>query len=194
MPFLANSSTSRGDSVSQSDTPPEAPLHGLRVLDLSRYFPGPLTGRELVRLGAFVIKVEVGSGDPAKFIQPMDGAWSVPYRLLNGGKAAFRLDLREDAGRLKFMTLAKRADVLIESFRPGRLGDMGLSPARRFWKQTPRWSSPASRASDKEINAVDTIWGFWLALVSWGSAARVVRYRRRRGSRLETSSVERIQH
>lgn len=130
MPFLANSSTSRGDSVSPSDTPPEAPLHGLRVLDLSRYFPGPLTGRELVRLGAFVVKVEVGSGDPAKFIQPMDGAWSVPYRLLNGGKATCRLDLREDAGRLKFMTLAKRADVVIESFRPGRLNDMGLSPAK----------------------------------------------------------------
>ena len=128
MPFLANSSTSRGDPVSPSDTPPEAPLHGLRVLDLSRYFPGPLTGRELVRLGAFVVKVEVGSGDPAKFIQPMDGAWSVPYRLLNGGKAACQLDLREDAGRLKFMALAKRADVVIESFRPGRLSEMGLSP------------------------------------------------------------------
>ena len=129
MPFLANGSTSRGGPVSPSDTPPEAPLHGLRVLDLSRYFPGPLTGRELVRLGAFVVKVEVGSGDPAKFIQPMDGAWSVPYRLLNGGKAECKLDLREDAGRLKFMALVKRANVVIESFRPGRLSDMGLSPA-----------------------------------------------------------------
>ena len=60
----------------------------------------------------------------------MDGLGVCLTDFLNGGKAAFRLDLREDAGRLKFMTLAKRADVLIESFRPGRLGDMGLSPAK----------------------------------------------------------------
>lgn len=114
--------------LSPSDSP-EAPLHGLRVLDLSRYFPGPLTGRELVRLGALVIKVEMGSGDPARFIQPMDGVWSVPYRLLNGGKAVVELNLREASGRSQLLDLVERADVLIESFRPGRLAEMGLAPA-----------------------------------------------------------------
>ena len=84
MRYLAKSQISRGDSLSPSDSS-QRPLHGLRVIDLSRYFPGPLTGRELVRLGALVIKVEIGAGDPAKFIQPMEGTWSVPYRLLNGG-------------------------------------------------------------------------------------------------------------
>ena len=126
MRFLAKSQTSRGDEFSPSDSY-QRPLHGLRVIDLSRYFPGPLTGRELVRLGAFVIKVEIGSGDPAKFIQPMEGAWSVPYRLLNGGKAVLELNLRDAAGREKLLALVKSADVLIESFRPGRLADMGIS-------------------------------------------------------------------
>ena len=80
-----------------------------------------------MRLGAFVIKVEIGSGDPAKFIQPMEGAWSVPYRLLNGGKAVLELNLREETGRERLLELAKTADVLIESFRPGRLAEMGIS-------------------------------------------------------------------
>ena len=127
MRYLAKSQISRGDSLSPSDSS-QRPLHGLRVIDLSRYFPGPLTGRELVRLGALVIKVEIGAGDPAKFIQPMEGAWSVPYRLLNGGKAVLELNLREAPDRERLLELVKGADVLIESFRPGRLSDMGLSP------------------------------------------------------------------
>lgn len=113
------------------------PLTGVRVIDLSRYFPGPLAGLELARFGATVIKVESGSGDPARFIQPMDGALSVPYRLLNGGKACVSLDLRSDSGVQVLKELIAHSDVLIESFRPGRLAEMGLCP-KRLLEERPK--------------------------------------------------------
>ena len=93
----------------------------------------------------------------------MDGAWSVPYRLLNGGKAECKLDLREDAGRLKFMALVKRADVVIESFRPGRLSDMGLSP--KLLEANPKLviASLSGFGQGNQRGGHDL--GFWLALV-----------------------------
>ncbi|MDQ5822349.1 MAG: CoA transferase [Actinomycetota bacterium] len=96
------------------------PLDGLLVVDLSRYLPGPFASRELLRLGARVVRLEPPEGDPMRTTAP---AWDAA---LNAGKESVRLDLKADpeAGR----ELCSSADVVIESFRPGVAGRLGVGP------------------------------------------------------------------
>jgi crotonobetainyl-CoA:carnitine CoA-transferase CaiB-like acyl-CoA transferase len=100
----------------------EAPLAGVRVLDLTRLLPGPMCTLYLADLGATVIKVEdTGAGDYARTLAQgaaRDGmtAW---YRALNRNKRSIAIDLKAPAGRAAFMALAQRADVIVEGFRPG---------------------------------------------------------------------------
>lgn len=106
-------------------------LAGLRVLDLSQYIPGPFATRQLADLGAEVVKIEPPSGDPMQgFGAPdLDGI-SIYYKLLNAGKTVVRLDLKETPGRAAFERLVGKADVLMESFRPGTLDRLGFGPQR----------------------------------------------------------------
>ena len=98
-----------------------APLRGFRVLDLSRYAPGPFCTLILAALGAEVVKVEPKpEGDPLRILDP--GA----FERLNAGKKSFLLDLKSEAGNRAFRRLAKDADVLVEGFRPGVLSRLGL--------------------------------------------------------------------
>jgi crotonobetainyl-CoA:carnitine CoA-transferase CaiB-like acyl-CoA transferase len=108
----------------------ERPLAGLRVLDLSRYLPGPLATLRLAELGADVIKLEAPQGDPARVQPPFepDGT-STLHAYLNRGKRSLVLDLRDDRARTAARSLALRSDVLVESFRPGVLPRLGLDPA-----------------------------------------------------------------
>ncbi len=111
--------------------PAAAPLRGVRVIDLSRYLPGPLVSRLLADLGAEVIKVEEPSlGDPARLAPPLvDGRGSLAALLLSGHRS-IALDLKKDAAREVLEDLLLGADVLVESFRPGGLGGLGLPPER----------------------------------------------------------------
>ena len=106
------------------------------VVDLSRYLPGPLVTRLLGDLGARVIKVEEPSlGDPARHAPPLKEGQSSLATLLLSGHESLALDLRRDAARGCLETLLASADVLVESFRPGKLEELGLAPAelrRRF--------------------------------------------------------------
>ncbi|MDH5493309.1 MAG: CoA transferase [Myxococcales bacterium] len=105
------------------------PLAGLRVLDLSRLLPGPLATMILADLGAEVDKLEdPKGGDYLRHMPPQapDGM-SAAFHLLNGSKRSLVLDLKQEEGRAAFLRLLPRYDVLIESFRPGVLGRMGLS-------------------------------------------------------------------
>ena len=93
------------------------PLAGLLVVDLTRYLPGPFASRELLQLGARIVRLQAPGGDPLAELAP---AW---HEVLNAGKESVELDLKADpeAGR----ALCSEADVVLESFRPGvaeRLG------------------------------------------------------------------------
>jgi alpha-methylacyl-CoA racemase len=112
------------------------PLTGLLVVDLGRYLPGPYASRLLRDLGARVIKVEEPEeGDPVRAAPPRRGGRGALAELLLPGIESIALDLKREGGREVLLALLERADVLLESFRPGKLESFGLPPAelrRRF--------------------------------------------------------------
>src|SRR3954447_7826050 len=104
------------------------PLDGLLVADFSRVLAGPFAAMTLGDLGADVIKVErPGTGDDTR-------AWGPPWRDgdstyylgLNRNKRSVVLDLTEEGDREPARRLAARADVMVESFRPGLMARWGL--------------------------------------------------------------------
>ena len=102
-------------------------LEGIRVLDLSQYLPGPYAGQILADLGADVIKVEPPAGDPMRRLGGTHSDGLAPgYKLINAGKTVVHLDLKTDKDRAIFVRLVERADVLVESFRPGTLDKLGF--------------------------------------------------------------------
>jgi len=118
------------------------PLAGVRVLDLSRLLPGGFCSLLLADLGADVLKVEdTGMGDYVR--------WSPPYHegveqsskgalflALNRNKRSIRLNLKSEQGREVLLRLARDADVLLESFRPGVLERLGVG-YERLREQSP---------------------------------------------------------
>ena len=111
--------------------PPDGPLRGLRILDLTRLLPGPVATMHLADLGAEVIKIEdTGAGDYARTMgpgaDPAAGVDSLYFRMVNRNKKGLRLDLKQAAGVDVFRRLAKHADVIVESFRPGVVDKLGI--------------------------------------------------------------------
>jgi len=104
------------------------PLKGLKVLDLSRLLPGPYATLLLADLGAQVDKVEdPGSGgDGVRALPPFRAGESAVFYGLNRNKRSVALDLKSPAGKQALRALARRADVLVESFRPGVMERLGL--------------------------------------------------------------------
>ena len=96
------------------------PLHGVRVLDLTRLLPGPLCSQHLADMGADVIKVEdTGAGDYARSMRGY-------YALVNRNKRSIKLDLKQEQGRAAFMKLCGTANVVVEGFRPGVVDRLGV--------------------------------------------------------------------
>jgi crotonobetainyl-CoA:carnitine CoA-transferase CaiB-like acyl-CoA transferase len=112
------------------------PLDGLRVLDLTRLLPGGYCSLLLADFGAVVIKVEdTGMGDYIRWSPPYhDGADQTArgalFLALNRGKRSIRVDLKNEQGKQVLLRLARDADVLLESFRPGVLERLGVGYAR----------------------------------------------------------------
>jgi len=103
------------------------PLEGLRVLDFTRLLPGPYATLVLADLGADVIKVEAPQGgDYLRWMPPLTGKASYAFHALNAGKRSLAVDLKRPAGVALVAALAGRADVVIESFRPGVMDRLGL--------------------------------------------------------------------
>lgn len=104
-----------------------APLRGIRVLELGTMYAAPTCGRMLRDFGADVIKVEdPAAGDFARQWTPMKEGLSLGFSRLNAGKRSVGIDVRTDEGRELVRRLAATVDVVIESFRPGRLEAWGL--------------------------------------------------------------------
>ncbi len=111
--------------------PSGQPLAGMLVLDLSRMLPGAVLARSLVDLGARVIKVEdPESGDPLRHVPPLVGGVGAAFCAFFRGTESVTLDLRVPRDAAKLLKLAKHADVLVESFRPGTRERWGLSNQR----------------------------------------------------------------
>ena len=104
------------------------PLDGIRVVDLTRIFSGPICGRVLADLGADVVKVEPPSGDLTRPVPPVgDDGISPTFSHMNAGKRNICVDLKADGGPGVVAALADRADVLLENYRPGVMARYGLS-------------------------------------------------------------------
>jgi len=104
------------------------PLDGVTILDLTRLLPGGFCTLILADLGADVIKIEEpGRGDYLRAFPPLGKTQSALFTALNRGKRSLVLDLKAAAGRAVLLDLARRADVLVEGFRPGVLARLDLS-------------------------------------------------------------------
>jgi len=102
---------------------PSAPgrglLHGLRVLDLSVWRPGPYATQLLAEIGADVLKVEPPGGDPMR-------GYPQIFASLSANKRSIAVDLKTAPGRDRVLELAAEADVFVEGFRPGVVQRLGV--------------------------------------------------------------------
>ena len=102
------------------------PLAGILVLDFTTLLPGPLATLMLAEAGAEVIKIERPGGEDMRHYEPRFDGESAMFALLNRGKTSLVLDLKSAAHRDRLTPLIKRADVLVEQFRPGVMARLGL--------------------------------------------------------------------
>lgn len=99
------------------------PLDGLIVLDMTRLLPGAIVTLCLANFGAEVVKIEQpGSGDPARYMDASGWLFSAT----NAGKKSVAIDLKVTRGKEIFSSLVEKADILVESFRPGVMARLGL--------------------------------------------------------------------
>jgi crotonobetainyl-CoA:carnitine CoA-transferase CaiB-like acyl-CoA transferase len=133
MPFHATASPPAGKRHPKIGRPPELPLSGVRVLDLSMGWAGPLAARHFADLGADVVKVE--SCTHFDWWRGFDGSMEgdpPPYEtkpsflMVNRNKRGITLDLKEEAGKALTRRLASRSDLVIENYAPGVLDKLGL--------------------------------------------------------------------
>ena len=102
------------------------PLDGLFVLDFSTLLPGPMATLLLAEAGAQVLKIEPLAGDAMRAYEPPWGDDSAIFGLLNRGKQSLAIDLKEPAAREHVLGLARKADVVVEQFRPGVMDRLGF--------------------------------------------------------------------
>ncbi len=113
---------------------PSAVLDDVKVLDLSQGIAGPLCAKILADFGAEVIKVEPPEGDAARRMPPYFGNDADPeksliFLLANLNKRGIKLDLIDVQGRELLRGLARKSDIIVESFEPGYLAGLGLDHA-----------------------------------------------------------------
>src|ERR671927_592160 len=110
--------------------PDGGPLQGLLVADFSRVLAGPYASMLLADMGADVVKVESPGGDDTRtWVPPVRDGVSTYFLGVNRNKRSVALDLKDDHDRGLAQELARRADVLVENFKPGGLARFGLDHA-----------------------------------------------------------------
>ena len=105
-------------------------LDGVRVLELARFQAGPRGGMILSDLGAEVIKIEAIGGEETRRHPPMVRGQSVYFTVYNRGEKSICLDLRSAGGKEVFAALVRKADIVLENFRPGTMKAMGFDYER----------------------------------------------------------------
>ena len=106
----------------------KGPLADVRILDLSRVFAGNALSFYLGDFGADVLKIEQpGVGDTLRAIR--DGGHSIQWKVICRNKRSLALDLKDEAGKTILLELVKKAQVIVENFRPGDLERLGFAPA-----------------------------------------------------------------
>ena len=113
--------------LNSNDLLPNGPLSGITVIDLSRILAGPYCTLMLKELGARVIKVESpGTGDDAREYGPFVNGKSAYFQSVNRGKESIVLNLKDEDDKKIFRKLLKKADVIVENFRPGTMEKLGF--------------------------------------------------------------------
>ena len=109
---------------------PASSLEGILVADFSRVLAGPLAAMTLGDLGADVIKVEGPAGDETRTWRPPEAedGTATYFLAVNRNKRSIALDLKDDDDAELARELARRADVLVDNFKPGALERLGLAP------------------------------------------------------------------
>ena len=103
------------------------PLSGITVLELGSMYAAPTAGRMLRDFGAEVLKVEDPvNGDYARKWIPQKNGHSLGFARINAGKRSIGIDLRTSDGQALVRRLVRDVDVVVASFRPGRLEEWGL--------------------------------------------------------------------
>ena len=102
------------------------PLAGVRVLDFSKILAGPLCTQYLADLGADVVKVEPPNGDDTRNWPPFDDEVGAIFTAVNRNKRGIVLNLRESEGLAIAHALARKADIVVESFGPGVADRLGI--------------------------------------------------------------------
>jgi crotonobetainyl-CoA:carnitine CoA-transferase CaiB-like acyl-CoA transferase len=123
----ARSRASWGGKRREKEVAERKPLEGVKVIDAATLFAGPLAATILGDFGAAVLKVEHPKGDPSRshgYAKDGIGLW---WKMLGRNKRAVTLSMSTTEGAEIFKRLAREADVVIESFRPGTLERWGLS-------------------------------------------------------------------
>lgn len=118
-----------GETQRASEPRDDRPLAGTLVVDASRMLPGAVLARMLLDLGARVVKVEApGTGDPMRGTPPLVHGMGAGFATFYAGAESVCFKLSDPDNAASFRRLAARADVLVESFRPGKLASWGLAP------------------------------------------------------------------
>ncbi|PIK47138.1 putative succinate--hydroxymethylglutarate CoA-transferase-like [Apostichopus japonicus] len=114
--------------VGSPESVSKGPLHGVRILDLSRVLAGPFCTMLFGDLGAEVIKVEQpGVGDDTRgWGPPFAGDQSCYYLSVNRNKKSVAINLKTPGGKRLIRELATKCDILVENFVPGKLAEFGL--------------------------------------------------------------------
>jgi crotonobetainyl-CoA:carnitine CoA-transferase CaiB-like acyl-CoA transferase len=114
-----------------------SPLNGITILDLTRVLSGPYCTMLLGDMGARVIKIEQprGGDDTRHWGPPFVGSESAYFLSINRNKESVTLDFKQAEGRALLDQLIAKSDVVVENFRPGTLGRLGLDYASLAPKQ-----------------------------------------------------------
>jgi crotonobetainyl-CoA:carnitine CoA-transferase CaiB-like acyl-CoA transferase len=107
--------------------PPQAPLTGVRVVEIGNYTTAPLACRQLGALGAYVVKVEAPGGDLGRSLPPVRDGQGYFFTLGNSDKRSLMVDLRTDSGKAMFRILLSKSDILVENLKVGSLARLGFS-------------------------------------------------------------------
>lgn len=104
------------------------PLLGIRVLDATSNIAGPFGGAILADLGADVTKIEIPSGDPSRFMAPVEEDKSAYFEIVNRNKSVIEINLKSEAGYEHIFKLLDECDVFLTNFLPEQLKVLRISP------------------------------------------------------------------